>query len=221
MAELKAMGTAQNVKIYTRHGASAPMFGVSFANLGKLKKQIKTDHKLAVALWESGNMDAMTLACMIGDAAQMDEATIDKWVKDSSYQIVIDYFVSNLVAPTKFAEKKMKKWINSKDEWIGRAGWSLLGDLEKMENDLSDEFFTECIATIERDIHTAKNRTREAMNSALIIIGTRNRSLEKKATAAAKRIGVVMIDHGETACKTPDAVSYIAKTWAHRKKKGK
>ena len=39
--------------------------------------------------------------------------------------------------------------------------------------------------------------------------------------AAARRIGTVEVDHGETGCKTPDAEPYIKKTLAHRKKKAK
>ena len=35
MAQLKAAGTAQNGRIYSRHGAAEPMFGVSYAALGK------------------------------------------------------------------------------------------------------------------------------------------------------------------------------------------
>ena len=38
---LEEMGTAQNRKIYARHGVGETMFGVSFANLNTLKKQIK------------------------------------------------------------------------------------------------------------------------------------------------------------------------------------
>jgi|GEM_PF-2575689 hypothetical protein len=60
MATLKKMGTAQNVKIYKRHGAGDNLFGVSFANLKLLKKQIKTDHKLAEKLWRTGNSDEST-----------------------------------------------------------------------------------------------------------------------------------------------------------------
>ena len=33
--------TAQNVKVYKRHGAGDDVFRVSFANLNKLKRQIK------------------------------------------------------------------------------------------------------------------------------------------------------------------------------------
>ena len=57
------------------------------------------------------------------------------------------------------------------------------------------------------------------MNNALISIGVRNPKLQKSATAAAVRIGTVEVDHGETSCKTPEAVSYIKKTVAHNKKK--
>ena len=36
--------------------------------------------------------------------------------------------------------------------------------------------------------------------------------------ALRKKIGTVVVDHGETGCKTPDAVVYLEKTWARRKK---
>jgi hypothetical protein len=57
------------------------------------------------------------------------------------------------------------------------------------------------------------------MNGALIAIGLRNPAMEKRAVDIAKKIGRVVVDHGETACKTPDAIEYIKKTKAHREKK--
>ena len=44
---LKALGTAQNRKVYTRHGVQGDAFGVSYANLGKLRREVGTDHELA------------------------------------------------------------------------------------------------------------------------------------------------------------------------------
>jgi 3-methyladenine DNA glycosylase AlkD len=61
MASLRAAGTEQNRKIYPRHGVKNEVFGVSFADLGKLKKQIKIDHALALALWSTGVHDARIL----------------------------------------------------------------------------------------------------------------------------------------------------------------
>ena len=41
MSELEALGTAQNRKVYARHGIRDEMFGVSYANLGKMVKKLK------------------------------------------------------------------------------------------------------------------------------------------------------------------------------------
>jgi hypothetical protein len=49
----------------------------------------------------------------------------------------------------------------------------------------------------------------------LITIGGRNSTLRRAALAAAKRIGKVEVDHGDTDCKTPAAGPYIEKMWAH------
>ena len=74
-------------------------------------------------------------------------------------------------------------------------------------------------AIVAREIHTRPNRTRHSMNNALIALGVRNAKLEKKARTAAKKIGRVDVDHGETSCRTPDADSYMTKTLAHQKKR--
>jgi 3-methyladenine DNA glycosylase AlkD len=219
MQELKRLGTAQNVKVYKRYGAGDNLFGVSFANLGKLKKKIKTNHALAEKLWASGNTDAQTLATMVADPAQASEPLLDRWVRDTNYYCLIDVFIRYLASQTPFVQKKMEEWTKSHDEWVGRAGWDLLG-LQAMQNgDLPDSYFEPFLARIERAIHRSKNRTREAMNGALIAIGMRSPSLQKQALAAARRIGRVEVDHGETGCKTPDAATDIQKTWARKKRK--
>ena len=52
------------------------------------------------------------------------------------------------------------------------------------------------------------------MNQAVIMIGGRSPALRKAALASAKRIGRVEVDHGDTACRTPEAGPYIEKMWA-------
>ena len=89
------------------------------------------------------------------------------------------------------------------------------------EQDLPDSYFVARLDTIESEIHSRKNRVRDAMNNALIAIGIRNPALEQLALAAASRIGKVAVDHGETGCKTPDATEYIQRTLARREQKAK
>jgi 3-methyladenine DNA glycosylase AlkD len=218
MKTLESMGTAQNRKIYARHGYPENMFGVSFANLGALKKKIKTDQALAHLLWKSGNGDAQALALMVADPAKMTLAEIETWMTRTNSHCLADLFARQLVARTPHARKLMEKWTKSKDDPVGVAGYDLLGMLALYDSELPDEFFLPWIAKIEEKIHKAANRTRYAMNGALIGIGMRSPKLEKLAIAAAGRIGKVHVDHGETGCKTPDAASYILKAKARKKK---
>ena len=77
----------------------------------------------------------------------------------------------------------------------------------------SDSYMEEYLEAIESRIHSSKNRVKHSMNGALISIGLRSARLRKKALDAARRIGKVDVDHGETGCKTPDAVAAIQKGW--------
>jgi 3-methyladenine DNA glycosylase AlkD len=218
MAELKKMGTAQNRKVYARHGIGEKMYGVSFGNLKAIKKKIKTDHLLALELWSSENHDARILATMVADPGTMDNTTLESWAADLDNYVIADAF-SSLVGGTPAARRKMEKWTRSKKEWVGRAGWLLLAQIAAGDDALPDDYFQPYLEKIESDIHRSKNRVRDAMNMALVNIALRGPALEKRAVAAAKRIGKVDVDHGETGCKTPDAVAYIQKTKAHRAKR--
>lgn len=218
MAELEALGTPQNRKVYPRHGAAEPMFGVSYANLGNLKKKIKVDHELAVQLWETGNHDARVLATMIADPQQATPPMLESWARVPNNYVLTDA-VSGLVGKTSHAGDLMRTWIDVDAEFVEAAGWNLLGGSAMYGNELSDDVFLSYIDRIERDIHGAKNRVRYSMNNALIAIGTRSDALEQETVAAAKRIGLVEVDHGETGCKTPNAVTYIPKARAHQRKK--
>lgn len=220
MRQLKAFGTAQNRKVYARHGVGEKMFGVSYADLGKLKRKVRQDHQLALQLWGTGNHDARVFATMIADPDEVDNALLEAWVKDLDNYVVSDAF-AGMASRTKYARKNLEKWSNAKAEWVGRTGWLLLAHLARTDQEFTDAYLENYLAIIREGIHNRKNRVRDAMNSALIAIAMRNDKLQKKALAAAKVIGKVEVDHGETGCKTPDAVTYIAKTVRWKKSKSK
>lgn len=218
MNMLESLGTEQNRKVYPRHGIGANLFGVSYANLGKLSKQIKKDTALALQLWQTGNHDARVLATMIADPREIDVDTGQSWVEDLDNYIISDAF-AGLISRSAWADTKMVEWIDSDGEWTGRTGWRMLASLALENKDLPDGYFEAYLAKIEAGIHSRKNYVRDAMNSALIAIGVRNQALQGKAIAAAARIGKVNVNHGKTNCVTPDASGYILKTWARRVEK--
>lgn len=104
-------------------------------------------------------------------------------------------------------------------EWIERAGWLILAGLALRDTESDDAAYAAYLPRIEQDILSAKNRVRDAMNAALISIGTRSDDLEAETLEIAARIGPVDVDHGATGCKTPTASTYIPNARARQRKK--
>ena len=220
VSALEKAGTAQNRKIYGNHGVTIAMYGVSFADLKKLKKQIGTDTDLARQLWGTGNHDARILACMIAGSDDLTSRELDSWARQLDSYVVTDAFAT-LVSRTPHAKNKFSAWRDRKSEWVSATAWNIMSHLAlDLDADLTDTFCSEQIALIQREIHNQPNRTRHSMNQALIALGVRNDKLQKKAMTAAAKIGKVEVDHGATSCKTQDAAAYILKTVAYQKSKG-
>jgi 3-methyladenine DNA glycosylase AlkD len=214
MHELDMLGTAQNRKVYARHGVGPNQFGVSYADLKRIARRINTNQTLAESLWSTGNHDARVLATMIVDPPQLTSRLLDIWAEDLDCYVITDAFAS-ICSKTQMARRKLELWCAASDEWHGQAGWNLVAILAMADDLLSDDECLKLLGVIERTIHTRLNRVRHAMNGALIAIGLRNTKLRKAAIESAKRIGQVDVDHGETDCKTPDAAEYIKKASEH------
>ena len=218
MVEMKKAGTAQNRKIYAWHGASGEMFGVCFTKLREMKKRIKTNQALAEALWDSENVDARTLATLIADPGTFGKRELDRWLREVHYYMLADMYVKEIVSESSHARSRLEKWIDIDHEWVGRAGWVLLTNMAiDPSSDLSDQELGGYLDRIEREIHEERNLTRDAMNSSLIAIGIRSKALKKSAVAVARRIGLVVVDHGETGCKTPEAIAYMGRARDRKK----
>lgn len=216
MTRLEAAGSEQRRRMYRRHGAGDVQFGVSFADIRALSTSIGRDHDLARALWATGNSDARILACQIAEPARMDDADLDAWLADIDYYVLVEQFAP-LAAAVPGVRERAERWIHSTRDWTAQAGWDLVAHLALADPSLPDEYFTEHLRRIEREIGTiAGNRTRHAMNGALIAIGVRSATLTSAAVEAAGRIGIVTVDHGGTGCVTPPAIPYIERTLSHR-----
>ncbi len=212
LAKLKKLGKKKTAEIYRRHGASGEVWGVSFGDLGALKKQIKTDHNIAQSLWKSGVIDAQTLALMIADPATLTPQEADEWLVETRADVLLGY-LAQLVARTSFARDKLRRWTQSEDEFPRTCGYTLLAVLLG-SGQIPDDEARQYLNAIESTIRDSPNRARYAMNNALIAIGSYKPALKKEALAAAGRIGKVEVDHGKTSCKTPDAAAYIRKATA-------
>jgi len=219
MAALEKAGSAQTRKTFMRHGAAEPMFGVSFATLKTLLKRIRVDHGLALALWDTGNFDARNLAVKIADPARMSPSDLDRWAGTQTARMCGAY-VAHLAAEGPHARSRCDAWRAASSETKRCAGWSLVGAMAMRDEETPDAWFAERLGEIEEKIQTSPNAQRAAMLNALIAIGCRSAALRSAVTAAAKRVGRIEIDHGDTSCKTPEPTSTLEKTWAYASSKG-
>lgn len=227
---LQELGTAQNRKVYARHGADPNnVYGVSFANLDKLTKDIirhnkknkgvATDHKLASELWRTGNYDCRNLALKIGDGQAMDEKEVLTWIKQLKSYTHIS-MLGGLIAQHPDAHKLPSKLCPDKDEIKRGLGFSIISSLlAQGRHSITTKQLQGYLKQIEQNIHSSPNWARYSMNWALISIGTYADGLKDASVKVAHKIGKVEVDHGETNCKTPDAASYIEKAYNHYQSK--
>ena len=213
MQELEGLGSEQQVKTYRRHGADGPMFGVKIGDLKQIVKKIKGNQSLALELWKTGNADAMYLAALVADGSQMSLKELDAWVKSAWWQMLSEYSVPWVASEHPQAFSIAKKWMASKHALIQTSGWNAYSAAISIrpDSELDLAEIEGLLRSVENEIGQADNRVKYVMNSFVISVGSYVKPLLSKAKATAKRIGIVEVNVGDTACKVPLATEYIAK----------
>jgi 3-methyladenine DNA glycosylase AlkD len=215
MSELKKKGKEQTRKVYARHGMNPErVYGVSVADLKVIAKTIKGQQDLACELYETGNMDAMYLAGMVADGSRLSKAQLNKWAKSASgLQMISEYTVPWLAVENAMARELALEWMNSKDEHIAASGWCTYAGLLSTHPDESLDMkeIEDLLSRVTKQIGAAPNRVKMTMNNFVIVVGSYVKPLLREAKAAAKQLGAVQVDVGDTACKVPLATAYIEK----------
>ena len=211
--ELSKLGNPNTKKILIKHGAKEPFYGVKVADLKKIQKRIKKDYKLSLELFDTGNSDAMYLAGLIADEDKMTKKDLNKWAKNAYWYMLSEYTVAWIAAESRFGWELTLKWIQSENENIASAGWSTLSSLVAIKDDLELDIsaLKKLLDRVEKEIENSPNRVRYTMNGFVISVGAYVKPLTKSALSTAKKIGIVKVDMGGTACKVPKADEYINK----------
>ncbi len=96
MEELEGYGNEGMKKVYIKHGAREPVFGVKAQDLKKIQKKIKKDYQLSLELYATGNSDAMYFAGLIADESQMTMDDLETWVQAAYWYYLAEYTVPQL-----------------------------------------------------------------------------------------------------------------------------
>lgn len=213
MSILESLGTMQTRKTYMNHGAKEPLYGVTTGDLKPLAKRIKRNHELAMALYHTGNYDAMYFAGMISEPEKMTKEDMELWIKGAYCQGISDYVVALALAGTDFACEVADSWIDSGKDLYASSGWSCYSCLLSYK---ADEFFdlskiSGMLERVRKNIHTSPDRVRYSMNGFVIAVGISFIPLHVQALETAQAVGTVSVDMGNTNCRTPVAFEAIQK----------
>jgi len=213
LAELQKLGSESTKKTLMRHGAREPLFGVKIADLKKVQKRIKKDTALALKLFDTGNTDAMYLAGLVCDPREMKKTDLQKWARKAYWGMLADYTVAWIAAESRFGVELAREWIDSDTELIASCGWSTYSSIVaiKPDTELDLKELDQLLGRVEREIKTAASKVRYAMNGFVIAVGSFVAPLTARARSAARAIGTVEVDMGDTACTVPSALDYLDK----------
>ena len=213
MQALEAFGSAQSKKILERHGAREPFFGVKIGDLKKLVKRIKTNHRLALELYATGNSDAMYLAGLVADPKAVTSEQLDDWAAKAYWYMLSEYTVAALAADSLHGWQMAARWIQSSDEMVAAAGWATYSYLVAItpDEEIKTELVQQLLQQIESSVHQQANRVRYEMNAFVIAVGSYMQSQFADAMQVASIIGKVDVYMGQTACTVPLATDYLTK----------
>lgn len=213
MSELESLGTASYKKVMLNHGVGEPLFGVKISELQKIRKRLKKQYELALALYATRNYDAMYLAGWIADEKRMTKGDLQHWLDTATHDPIASYVVSSVAAESDHGWALALEWIASKDERTASTGWATLSAVVsvKADADLDLPRLRELLQRVGKTLHQCPDDVRYAMNGFVISVGSFVAPLTQAALDVAERIGTVSVDMGKTECRVPFAPDYIRK----------
>jgi 3-methyladenine DNA glycosylase AlkD len=157
-----------------------------FAN--RLRKQVTDRHATALELWGTGIFEARAVAALVDDPKQVTSGQMDSWATDFADWATVDGTCSYLFCRTPFAYEKAMEWAEREQEFVKRAGFSLMAYLAIHDKKAPDEKLAAFLPVIERHAQDDRNFIKKAANWALRQIGKRSVYLNGLSVATAERI---------------------------------
>jgi len=165
---LREQANPENVAGMARFGInSAGTLGIAIPVLRGLAKEIGRDHLLAESLWASGIHEARILASMIDDPASVTEDQMERWVLDFDSWDVCDQVCGNLLDKTAFAHDKAVAWSFRDEEFVKRAGYTLMAAIAVHDKRTDDDALRRFFPHIIRGADDPRNFVKKAVNWAL------------------------------------------------------
>jgi 3-methyladenine DNA glycosylase AlkD len=207
LKQLKALGNEKVRAHNTKNGASDNQFGVSLGDIRVLAKKIRTDHPLALSLWESGNVDARFLATLLIQAKKLSAKEMDRMVRSVTFVRVADWLNAYVVRQHPDKEALRRDWMAADDRWAARAGWDLTAERVAKSPDGLD--LPALLGRIESEMADADPEVQWTMNFCLVGIGIHFPKYRKRAIAIGETLGLYRDYPVSKGCTSPFAPIWI------------
>jgi 3-methyladenine DNA glycosylase AlkD len=188
LAALESLGDAARRAHNTRAGAPDNQFGVKLGDIRAMAKKIKTDHGLALNLWETGNVEAQLLATLIIKPKALSASELDELTRSTTCAQVAEWLNSYVVAEHPEKETLREKWMKAKDRWAARAGWHFTASRVNKGGDGLD--LPALLDRIEKEMPKAMPEVQWTMNNTLAAIGIHHPEHRGRAIAIGEQIGL-------------------------------
>lgn len=207
LAELKALGDEKVRKHNTKWGASDNQFGVKLGDIRKMAKKIKTDHKLAMGLWKTGNADARFLAMLVMKPQQLNADEMDAMVRSVTFTRVMDWLISYVLKDHPDKETLRQSWMTTDHVMAARAGWALTASRVAKGADGLD--LGALLDRIEAEMPSVSPDVQWTMNMCLVETGIHFEQHRKRALAIGEALGVFRDYPTTKGCTSPFAPIWI------------
>jgi 3-methyladenine DNA glycosylase AlkD len=207
LAGLKALGDENMRAKNEKNGAGDNQFGVRLGDIRKLAKEIKTNHELAITLWDTGNIDARLLAILLIKPKNLSRDEIDRMVRTVNFVQVADWLNSYVVKSHPDKESLRQAWLEDDDSWAARAGWSLTS--ERIAKSPIGLDLPRILDRIGSEMRDAAPEVQWTMNFCLAGIGIHFPKLRKRAIAIGEKLGLYRDYPVSKGCTSPFAPIWI------------
>ena len=207
LRQLEALGNAKVRAQNAKGGAGEDQFGVSLGDIRVLAKKIRTNHPLALSLWDTGNVDAQFLATLLIAPKKLSAKEMDRLVRSISFVRVADWLNAYVVRQHPDKETLRRDWMAADDRWAARAAWDLTAERVAKNPDGLD--LPALLARIESEMADADPEVQWTMNNTLAVIGIHFPKHRERAIAIGETLGIYRDYPVSKGCTSPFAPIWI------------
>ena len=207
LAKLESLGNDTVRAHNKKNGAGNDQFGVRLGDIRKVAEKIKTDDPLASGLWDTGNIDARLPAILLIKPKNLSRGEMDRMVRSVNFVQVADWLNSYVVKNHPDKEALRQSWMDEKDPWAARAGWSLTSERIAKKPEGLD--LPALLDRIECEMGSAAPEVQWTMNFCLAGIGIHFPKHRKRAIAIGEKLGIYRDYPVSKGCTSPFAPIWI------------